>query len=76
MKKINTIYKRESTVYIGVIFRERDNEYFDFILIDATDYQSIWRIIFTLAQLSDTGFIMCHFHKERLQYAVNYFAKK
>ena len=59
-------------------FLEKHNEYFDFILIDATgDYQNVYGELSLLwPQLSDTGFIMCHFHKERLQYAVNYFAKK
>ena len=60
------------------LFLETDNEFFDFILIDATgDYQNVYGELSLLwPQLSDTGFIMCHFHKERLQYAVNYFAKK
>ena len=60
------------------IFLEADDEYFDFILIDATgDYQNVYGELSLLwPKLSDTGFIMCHFHRERLQYAVNYFAKK
>ena len=60
------------------LFLDKHNEYFDFILIDATgDYQNVYGELSLLwPQLSDTGFIMCHFHKERLQYAVNYFAKK
>ena len=50
----------------------------DFVFIDATgDFKNVFGELSLLwPHLSQKGFIVCHYHKERLHYAIEYFSKK
>lgn len=50
----------------------------DFVFIDAVgDFKNVFgELSLIWPYLSNDGYIICHFHKERLQYAVDSFAKK
>ena len=60
-------------------FLSKSNPIVDFVLIDAKhQYKSVLGELELLwPYLSNDGFIICHdYHKVRLQYAIEYFAKK
>lgn len=50
----------------------------DFVFIDATgDFKNVYgELSLIWPYLSVNGYIICHYHKERLHYAVEYFSKK
>ena len=50
----------------------------DFVFIDATgDFKNVYgELSLIWPYLSNNGYIICHYHKERLHYAVEYFSKK
>lgn len=50
----------------------------DFVFIDATgNFKNVFgELSLIWPYLSNNGYVICHYHKERLHYAVEYFSKK
>jgi hypothetical protein len=59
-------------------FLSKKKPIIDFVFIDATgDFKNVYgELSLIWPYLSLNGYIICHYHKERLHYAVEYFSKK
>jgi len=59
-------------------FLKKQKPIIDFVFIDATgDFKNVYgELSLIWPYLSNDGYVICHYHKERLHYAVEYFSKK